>query len=113
MKKTLSLVLAAALAALLTGCGGNDGGWVSASGSAPAAQHEPVIINFPTAGSGGALYAVGAAVSNLWDTEIPYVSASSQASGVLSSVAPSRSIIWFRGRLFIISWGLAPSSSGR
>ena len=80
MKKTLSLVLAAALAALLTGCGGNDGGWVSASGSAPAAQHEPVIINFPTAGSGGALYAVGAAVSNLWDTEIPYVSASSQAS---------------------------------
>ena len=28
----------------------------------------------------GALYAVGAAITNLWDTELDYVSASSQAS---------------------------------
>jgi hypothetical protein len=39
-----------------------------------------VTINFPTANATGALYAVGAAITNLWDTEIDYVSASSQAS---------------------------------
>lgn len=79
MKKTFFLVLAVVLAALLTGCGGKAGEF-SSSGSVSEARHEPVTIRFPTAGSGGALYAVGAAITNLWDTEIPYVSASSQAS---------------------------------
>ncbi|MBQ9565520.1 MAG: TAXI family TRAP transporter solute-binding subunit [Synergistaceae bacterium] len=45
-----------------------------------AAAHAPVVINFPTASASGALYAVGAAITNLWDTKIDYVKASSQAS---------------------------------
>lgn len=99
MKKVLSLALAAALmAGVLAGCGGNQNaggsgtpaasgaassGAASSGASAPggnAQPHDPVTINFPTAGSGGALYAVGAAITNLWDTEIAYVSAASQAS---------------------------------
>ncbi|MBR1672002.1 MAG: TAXI family TRAP transporter solute-binding subunit [Fretibacterium sp.] len=44
------------------------------------AAHAPVVINFPTASASGALYAVGAAITNLWDTKIDYVKASSQAS---------------------------------
>ena len=95
MKKVLSMALAAALmAGVLAGCGGNN----NSAGSSPAASkpaasnpagssvsggtapHDPVTINFPTASSGGALYAVGAAITNLWDTEIDYISASSQAS---------------------------------
>ncbi|MBQ2050528.1 MAG: TAXI family TRAP transporter solute-binding subunit [Spirochaetales bacterium] len=42
--------------------------------------HPTVIIRFPTAGASGALYSVGAAITNLWDTQIPFVKASSQAS---------------------------------
>ena len=90
MKKALSLALSAALLlGVLTGCGNsNKGGGGSASGgnggatsgSPSGAGHGPVTINFPTAGATGALYAVGAAITNLWDTEIDYVSASSQAS---------------------------------
>lgn len=95
MKKTLSLALAAALMlAMLAGCGDAGSGSSAAPGAsaqastevsaAPSAEPEgepdPVTINFPTATSGGALYAVGAAITNLWDTEISYVSASSQAS---------------------------------
>lgn len=93
MKKALSLALAAALAvSVLAGCSAgktdspaasqpDSGASGSPAASTPAAsQPDPVTINFPTAGSGGALYAVGAAITNLWDTEIPYVSASSQAS---------------------------------
>ena len=98
MKKALSLALAAILMlSLLAGCGGNadsDGNASatpdstssdavntdSASTPEPAGEPDPVTINFPTASSGGALYAVGAAITNLWDTEISYVSASSQAS---------------------------------
>lgn len=38
------------------------------------------IIRFPTAGTSGALYSIGAAIANLWNTKIPEVSASSQAS---------------------------------
>ena len=45
-----------------------------------AASHSQVIINFPTASASGALYAVGAAITNLWDTKLDYVRASSQAS---------------------------------
>ena len=94
MKKVLSMLLALALmAGLLAGCGGGaDGGndatptpdgAVNTGGvspSEPAGEPDPVVINFPTASASGALYAVGAAITNLWDTEIGYVSASSQAS---------------------------------
>ncbi|MDR1834841.1 MAG: TAXI family TRAP transporter solute-binding subunit [Fusobacteriaceae bacterium] len=40
-----------------------------------------VTINFPTAATTGALYPLGAAITNLWTTKIDYVKASSQASG--------------------------------
>ena len=43
--------------------------------------HAQVIIKFPTAGASGALYSVGAAITNMWNTNIPFVRASSQASG--------------------------------
>ena len=43
-------------------------------------DHPQVIIKFPTAGASGALYSVGAAITNMWNTEIPFVKASSQAS---------------------------------
>ena len=42
--------------------------------------HPQVIIKFPTAGASGALYSVGAAITNMWNTNIPFVRASSQAS---------------------------------
>ena len=79
LKKLLSLAVAGAVtAAALTGC---SGGSSSNGGSAPSdAGNEAVTINFPTASASGALYAVGAAITNLWDTQIDYVSASSQAS---------------------------------
>lgn len=70
MKKTkavLSVALAAAIA--LTGCTKKGHG-----------NHENVVIKFPTATASGALYAVGAAITNMWDTNIDFVSASSQAS---------------------------------
>ena len=122
MKKALSLALAAALMlSLLASCGNDASGDNSTAPSEdvqasaapatdPGAEPDPVTINFPTATSGGALYAVGAAITNLWDTEISYVSASSQASagGIENlnlvsegeaqvSIAISRcSIIWLR-----------------
>ena len=94
MKKTLSLTLAAALLlCALAGCGTSGGTAATPAPATPApataapntpdtpgAPHDPVTINFPTASSTGALYAVGAAITNLWDTELDYVSASSQAS---------------------------------
>lgn len=94
MKKILSLTLACALTlGMLTACGGEKKAEVTPTPAPSAAgepapstapetpkEHEPVVINFPTAGESGALYAVGAAITNLWDTEISYVSASSQAS---------------------------------
>ena len=95
MKKVLSMLLALSLlAGLLAGCGDNAGGGsdatptpdgavntgAGASTPEPAGEPDPVVINFPTASASGALYAVGAAITHLWDTEISYVSASSQAS---------------------------------
>lgn len=88
MKKFLSLTLALCLIlAALTGCAGEKqpetpsaDPSTAPSGEPVDAAHDPVVINFPTAGESGALYAVGAAITNLWDTEIEYVSASSQAS---------------------------------
>ena len=42
---------------------------------------ERVTINFPTAATTGALYPLGAAITNLWTTELDYIRANSQASG--------------------------------
>lgn len=92
MKKKLSMILAAALmVGALAGCGAGGAATpapveskaaepVQSQAAEPAKEHDPVVINFPTASESGALYAVGAAITNLWDTEISYVSASSQAS---------------------------------
>lgn len=84
MKKILSLALAAAMiVGVLAGCGSNgssNSGSASASSAQTEGPHDPVTINFPTASASGALYAVGAAITNLWDTQIDFVSASSQAS---------------------------------
>lgn len=86
MKKTLTVILCACLlVAALAGCGGGSKPAPSApsSGSAPSestAAHAPVTINFPTAGASGALYAVGAAITDLWSTELDYVNAASRAS---------------------------------
>ena len=44
-------------------------------------SHPKVMIKFPTAGASGALYSVGAAITNMWNMNIPFVRASSQASG--------------------------------
>lgn len=75
MKKTTKVFAALAgtiLALSLASCNEKK---TAANGS-----HEKVTIKFPTAGASGALYAVGAAITNLWDTQIDFVSASSQAS---------------------------------
>ncbi|MCR5723986.1 MAG: TAXI family TRAP transporter solute-binding subunit [Treponema sp.] len=73
--KRVSMMIGAAAAVALA---------VTAAGctkkAGDAAGHKQVTIKFPTATASGALYAVGAAITNLWDTQIDYVSASSQAS---------------------------------
>ncbi len=71
MKKLVIAACAALMALGVTGCNKKE----SASG-----EHPKVTIKFPTAGASGALYAVGAAITNMWDTNIDFVSASSQAS---------------------------------
>ncbi|MDD7452124.1 MAG: TAXI family TRAP transporter solute-binding subunit [Treponema sp.] len=53
---------------------------VLSTGFVSAQRHKPVTIKFPTAGASGALYAVGAAITNMWDSKISFVKASSQAS---------------------------------
>ena len=58
------------------------GGSKETSGSKETASdgHTTVILRFPTAGASGALYSVGAAITNMWNMNIPFVKASSQAS---------------------------------
>ena len=77
-KRMLSATLAAAfLVSALAGCGGEK----KAAAPKPATSTgEKVKINFPTASASGALYAVGAAITNTWNKTVPGVSASSQAS---------------------------------
>lgn len=78
MKKTTKVFAAIAgtiLALSLASCNEKK-----SAASSPEGSHEKVTIKFPTAGASGALYAVGAAITNLWDTQIDFVSASSQAS---------------------------------
>jgi uncharacterized protein len=75
-KRALCAVMTAALAVgALTGCGGGG----DKKAAAPAAGQK-VKINFPTASASGALYAVGAAITNNWNKTVPSVQASSQAS---------------------------------
>lgn len=106
MKKVLAMGLCAAMsAAMLAGCGSSAGSKEqeakteaaksdesAASGEsseaegdkneeAAGAKKDTVTINFPTAATTGALYPLGAAITNLWSTELDYVKASSQASG--------------------------------
>ncbi len=70
MKKAIALTMTVAMAAtIFTGCGSKN--------DAP----KEVVINFPTAATTGALYPLGAAITNLWTEKIDYVTASSQASG--------------------------------
>lgn len=70
------MALVAALAAgALAGCGGPE-----KQDLPRKAAGEPVKINFPTASASGALYAVGAAITNNWNKTVPGVAASSQAS---------------------------------
>lgn len=43
-------------------------------------KSERTVINFPTAATTGAVYPLGSAMSNLWNTKLPHVRASAQAS---------------------------------
>ena len=73
MKKILAFSAILILATALVFAGG------SMEAGDPDA-HPQVIIRFPTAGASGALYSVGAAITNMWNLNIPFVKASSQAS---------------------------------
>ena len=63
------------LAGSIAGCGGSD-----KKDAAKPAAGQTVKINFPTASASGALYAVGAAITNNWTKTVPGVQAASQAS---------------------------------
>lgn len=73
MKKILIVISILILASFCIFAGG------SKESSSPE-EHPKVIIRFPTAGASGALYSVGATITNMWNTQIPFVKASSQAS---------------------------------
>jgi len=90
MKKMLAMLLALTMILSLAACGGSKKEETkeestetteTTESTESTSEPEPLTINFPTASSTGSLYAVGAAITNLWDTEISYISASSQASG--------------------------------
>ncbi|MBP3709801.1 MAG: TAXI family TRAP transporter solute-binding subunit [Treponema sp.] len=66
MKKITYMVLAILL---ITSCNKKN-----------STQRQIVTIKFPTASASGALYAVGAAITNLWNSKIDFVNASSHAS---------------------------------
>lgn len=73
-KKLACVALAVSmLAGAMAGCGGEK----KETAKAP---EKIVKINFPTAGASGALYAVGAAITNNWTKNVPGVQAASQAS---------------------------------
>lgn len=74
--KILAAIAGTVLAFSLVSCNEKK----TSATSSPEGSHANVTIKFPTAGASGALYAVGAAITNLWDTQIDFVSASSQAS---------------------------------
>ena len=71
MKKSLKRIVSASLGTMLmvgalTGCGGGDKK-AEAPKKAPSATTDKIKINFPTASASGALYAVGAAITNNWN----------------------------------------------
>lgn len=73
-KKLACVALAVSmLAGAMAGCGGEKK-------EAAKTPEKIVKINFPTAGASGALYAVGAAITNNWTKNVPGVQAASQAS---------------------------------
>lgn len=90
MKKIIAIFATAVLVANVAMAGGakdatsgastNGNASAGSKASAGATKHAPVTIKFPTATASGALYAVGAAIANMWDSKIDFVSASSQAS---------------------------------
>ena len=79
LKRAVSVSLAALfVAGAVAGCGGGDK--KDAAPAAKPAAGQTVKINFPTASASGALYAVGAAITNMWNQNVPGVNAASQAS---------------------------------
>lgn len=48
--------------------------------AAGAQESQKTVVNFPTAATTGAVYPLGAAMSNLWNSKLPNVRASAQAS---------------------------------
>ena len=82
MKLAKKLLVAGVIASLaigaLAGCGCDKK--KEAPKAQPAAAGQKLKINFPTAGAAGALYAVGAAITNNWNQTVPSVNAASQAS---------------------------------
>ena len=73
MKKILAVFLIITTAILSVTAGGK-------AESRASDSHPTVVLRFPTAGASGALYSVGAAITNMWNNQIPFVKASSQAS---------------------------------
>ncbi|MDD3057483.1 MAG: TAXI family TRAP transporter solute-binding subunit [Sphaerochaeta sp.] len=75
MKKTVVLALLVALltGSLLFGAGAQE----TQGAQAPVKK---TVINFPTAATTGAVYPLGSAMSNLWNTKLDNVRASAQAS---------------------------------
>ncbi len=69
MKKSLVvLMVIALLATSLFAAGGQE------------SAAKKTVINFPTAATTGAVYPLGSAIANLWNTKLPHVRASAQAS---------------------------------
>ena len=81
MKKFLALCLIMiTVTASIMASGSSEAGAKDSKNADADGTHPTVIIRFPTAGASGALYSVGAAITNMWNTQIPFVKASSQAS---------------------------------
>jgi TRAP transporter TAXI family solute receptor len=70
LRTLLAILTVLLLPAVLFAAGGQE------TGAAP----EKTVINFPTAATTGAVYPLGSAMSNLWNTKLPNVRASAQAS---------------------------------
>ena len=81
MKKVLSLILALAMVFALVACGEKQpatDGDASSDGDKPARGN--VIMTFGTADTGGSMYPVGAAVSQVWTNNVEGVKCNTQTS---------------------------------
>ena len=76
MKKNVTVLLCTAL--LIVIAAGSYG--PNAGAAAAPAKKETVFINFPTASTTGAVYAVGAALANIWNENIEGIQVSAEAS---------------------------------